>query len=61
MDTIRLDVFALDLLTFPVQPELSVAMDWYSRCITGLRVTPGPAPRAGHLRHSRRLCIGTSE
>jgi len=41
MDTTRLDVFALDQLTFRwVQPELSVAMDWYSRCITGLRVTP---------------------
>jgi transposase InsO family protein len=41
MDTTRLDVFALDQLTFRwVQPELSVAMDWYSRCITGIRVTP---------------------
>ncbi|WP_407992117.1 TnsA-like heteromeric transposase endonuclease subunit [Kitasatospora sp. CMC57] len=41
MDTTRLDVFALDPLTFQwVQPELTVAMDWYSRCVTGLRLTP---------------------
>ncbi|WP_434481460.1 TnsA-like heteromeric transposase endonuclease subunit [Streptomyces sp. NBC_01281] len=41
LDTTRLDVFALDPLTLKwVQPELTVAMDWYSRCITGIRVTP---------------------
>ncbi|MFI9078380.1 TnsA-like heteromeric transposase endonuclease subunit [Streptomyces sioyaensis] len=41
MDTTRLDVFALDSRTFEwVQPELTVAMDWYSRCITGIRLTP---------------------
>ena len=41
MDTTRLDVFALDPLTLRwVQAELTVGMDWYSRCITGLRITP---------------------
>ncbi len=41
MDTTRLDVFALDPVTLRwVQAELSVAMDWYSRCVVGLRVTP---------------------
>ncbi|WP_127361658.1 TnsA-like heteromeric transposase endonuclease subunit [Actinacidiphila soli] len=41
MDTNRLDVFALDPLTLKwVQPELTVAMDWYDRCICGLRLTP---------------------
>lgn len=41
MDTTRLDVFALDPLTLRwVQAELTVAMDWYTRCITGLRLTP---------------------
>jgi transposase InsO family protein len=41
MDTTRLDVFALDPLTLRwVQAELTVGMDWYTRCITGLRVTP---------------------
>lgn len=41
MDTTRLDVFALDPLTLRwMQAELTVAMDWYTRCITGLRVTP---------------------
>ncbi|MGW5939675.1 TnsA-like heteromeric transposase endonuclease subunit [Streptomyces celluloflavus] len=41
LDTTRLDVFALDPLTMRwVQAELTVAMDWYSRCITGLRLTP---------------------
>ncbi|WP_370153354.1 TnsA-like heteromeric transposase endonuclease subunit [Streptacidiphilus sp. EB129] len=41
MDTTRLDVFALDPLTLRwVQPELTVAMDWYTRCITGVRLTP---------------------
>lgn len=41
MDTNRLDVFALDPMTLRwVQAELTVAMDWYTRCITGIRVTP---------------------
>ncbi|MFJ8310192.1 MULTISPECIES: helix-turn-helix domain-containing protein [unclassified Streptomyces] len=41
MDTTRLDVFAFDPLTLKwVQAELSVGMDWYTRCITGVRVTP---------------------
>lgn len=41
MDTTRLDVFACDPLTLRwVQAELTVAMDWYTRCITGIRVTP---------------------
>ncbi|MDR3663542.1 MAG: helix-turn-helix domain-containing protein, partial [Mycobacterium sp.] len=41
MDTTRLDVFALDPITLRwVQVELTVAMDWYSRCIIGLRLTP---------------------
>lgn len=41
MDSTRLDVFALDPVTLRwMQAELTVAMDWYTRCITGLRVTP---------------------
>lgn len=41
MDTTRLDVFALDPLTLRwVQAELTVGMDWYTRCIIGIRVTP---------------------
>ncbi|MFJ4964945.1 Mu transposase C-terminal domain-containing protein [Streptomyces sp. NPDC088729] len=41
MDTTRLDVFAFDPATLKwVQAELTVAMDWYTRCITGIRVTP---------------------
>lgn len=41
MDTTRLDVFAMDPLTLRwCQVELTVAMDWYTRCITGLRLTP---------------------
>jgi transposase InsO family protein len=41
MDTTRLDVFALDPVTLRwVQAELSVSMDWYSRCVVGIRVTP---------------------
>ncbi|MEV6314199.1 helix-turn-helix domain-containing protein [Streptomyces sp. NPDC051776] len=41
MDSTRLDVFAFDPLTLRwVRAELSVGMDWYTRCITGLRVTP---------------------
>lgn len=41
MDTTRLDVFALDPLTLRwVQAELTIGMDWYTRCVTGIRVTP---------------------
>jgi len=41
LDTTRLDVFALDPATLRwVQVELSAAMDWYTRCIVGLRLTP---------------------
>ncbi|QXE35830.1 DDE-type integrase/transposase/recombinase [Streptomyces sp. GMY02] len=41
MDSTRLDVFAFDPLTLRwVQAELSVGMDWYTRCITGIRLTP---------------------
>jgi transposase InsO family protein len=41
MDTTRLDVFAFDPFTLRwVQAELSVGMDWYTRCITGVRLTP---------------------
>lgn len=41
MDTTRLDVFALDPVTLKwVNCELTVAMDWYTRCIVGLRLTP---------------------
>ncbi|MBB5913933.1 transposase InsO family protein [Nocardia transvalensis] len=41
MDTTRLDVFALDPVTVKwVQLDLTVAMDWYSRCIVGIRLTP---------------------
>lgn len=41
MDTTRLDVFALDPITLRwVQAELTIGMDWYTRCATGIRVTP---------------------
>jgi transposase InsO family protein len=41
LDTTRSDVFALDPRTMRwVQAEITAAMDWYTRCITGLRVTP---------------------
>ncbi|MEU8512636.1 Mu transposase C-terminal domain-containing protein [Kitasatospora sp. NPDC048722] len=41
MDSTRLDVFAFDPITLRwVQAELSVGMDWYTRCITGIRITP---------------------
>ena len=34
-------MFALDPLTLRwVQTELTAAMDWYTRCITGIRLTP---------------------
>jgi transposase InsO family protein len=41
MDSTRLDVFALDPVTLKwVCVELTVAMDWYTRCVTALRLTP---------------------
>lgn len=41
MDTTRLDVFALDPITLRwVQAELTIGMDWYTRCVTGIRMTP---------------------
>jgi transposase InsO family protein len=41
LDTTRLDVFAMEAVTCRwVQAELTVAMDLYSRAITGLRLTP---------------------
>jgi len=41
VDTTRLDVFGMDRLTLRwVQAELTVAMDLYDRCVTGLRLTP---------------------
>lgn len=41
LDTTRLDVFAMEPVTCRwVQAELSVAMDLFTRCITGLRLTP---------------------
>lgn len=41
MDTTRLDVFAMDPISLRwTQVELTVGMDWYTRCITGLRLTP---------------------
>lgn len=41
LDTTRLDVFALDPVTLRwINSELTVAMDWYDRCVVGLRLTP---------------------
>ena len=41
LDTTRLDVFAMDPVTLRwVQAELTVGMDLYDRCVTGLRLTP---------------------
>jgi transposase InsO family protein len=41
LDTNSLDVFALDPFTLQwVNAELTVSMDAYSRCITGVRLTP---------------------
>ena len=41
MDTTRLDVYGLDPVTLRwINCELSVAMDWYTRCIMGIRLTP---------------------
>lgn len=41
MDTTHLDVFAMDPHTLRwVGVDLTIGMDWYSRCVTGLRLTP---------------------
>lgn len=41
LDTTALDVFALDPQTLRwVRVELTVAMDWYTRCVVGRRMTP---------------------
>jgi transposase InsO family protein len=41
MDTTALDAFAMDPHSLRwVGVQLTVGMDWYSRCITGLRLTP---------------------
>lgn len=41
LDTTPLDVFALDPKTLKwVRVELTVAMDWYTRCVVALRLTP---------------------
>lgn len=41
MDTTPSDVFAMDPHTLRwVSVDITVGMDWYSRCVTGLRVTP---------------------
>lgn len=41
LDTTRLDVFALDPITLRwINSELTIAMDWYDRCVVGLRLTP---------------------
>ena len=41
MDTNSLDVYALDPVTLRwVNVEMTVAMDAYTRCVVGVRVTP---------------------
>ncbi|WP_370071153.1 hypothetical protein [Mycobacterium sp. MAA66] len=41
MDTTRLDVYAMDPQTLKwVGLDLTIAMDWYSRCIVGARLSP---------------------
>ncbi|MCI4674053.1 Mu transposase C-terminal domain-containing protein [Candidatus Mycolicibacterium alkanivorans] len=41
MDTTRLDVFAMDPITLRwMQAELTIGMDWYTRCVTGISLTP---------------------
>lgn len=41
MDTTRLDVWALDPMTLRwMRLELTVMMDWFTRCIVGLALTP---------------------
>ncbi|MEU4233220.1 hypothetical protein AB0F17_53790 [Nonomuraea sp. NPDC026600] len=53
MDTTRLDVFALDPMTLKwVNCELTVAMDWYTRCIVGLRAPSWRRCRSRRLHRS---------
>ncbi|MEU5547790.1 helix-turn-helix domain-containing protein [Streptomyces sioyaensis] len=41
LDTTRLDVFAMEPVTLRwVQIEMSIAMDLFTRCITGMRLSP---------------------
>jgi transposase InsO family protein len=41
LDTTRLDVFAMEPVTLRwVRAELTIAIDLYSRCVAGLRLTP---------------------
>ena len=41
LNTTRLNVFAMDPVTLRcLQAELTIAMDLYDRCVTGLRLTP---------------------
>lgn len=41
LDTTRLDVFGVDPITLRwMRIEISAAMDWYTRCIVGVRLTP---------------------
>ena len=41
LDTTRLDVFGIDPITLRwIRIELTAAMDWYTRCIVALRLTP---------------------
>ena len=41
LDSTRLDVFGVDPITLRwTRIELTAAMDWYTRCIVGLRLTP---------------------
>lgn len=42
LDSTPLDVFAFDPITLQwVNLELTAAMDWFTRCIVGIRLTPG--------------------
>jgi hypothetical protein len=55
LDTPRLDVFAMDPVTLRwVQAELTVAMDLYDRCVTGLRLT-----RCRQRRWTPRRCCSS--
>jgi transposase InsO family protein len=60
MDTTYLDVYAMDQHTLRwVGVDLTVAMDWYSRCIIGLRLTPMSTKAidaASVLYQAFRLC-----
>ena len=56
MDTTRLDVFAMDPQTLrSVAVDLTVGMDWYSRCITGLRLDA--AVDEGYRRGRRAVSV----